>query len=279
MSFAARAARFAVAASLAASATFSAGGLLSPQSVAAADSGSARMVQQPAISIASTTSVQSVAQTSGSRRNQRARIVRITRSHLGASYRFGAEGQRNTFDCSGLVYAVFKEAGLVDKIGGIRRGARGYYHWFKRRGLASRHNPRPGDLVIWHKGQHIGIYIGDGQIISAVNKKYDVREHGLNFVSGFTAYLHVRLHGHGLGNTGSGDNTSVPPTTVKATVDGLTVRNGPGHSFRQLAVIQRGTEILVTNRTHDSAGRTWLKGELPSGKVGWVRARHVTQVA
>jgi cell wall-associated NlpC family hydrolase len=218
--------------------------------------------------------------------------VRITRSHLGASYRFGAEGQRNTFDCSGLVYAVFKEAGLVNKIGGIRRGARGYYHWFKRRGLASRHNPKPGDLVIWHKGKHIGIYIGDGVIISAVNKKYDVREHGLNFVSGFTAYLHVRLHGHGLvtpppptgdggntgGNTGTGDNTSVPPTTVRTTADNVVVRNGPGESYSQVALIDRGTHIRVTNRTHDSAGRTWLKGTLPSGKVGWVRARHVTQV-
>ncbi len=112
---------------------------------------------------------------------------------MGAHYRFGAEGM-TSFDCSGLVWRVYKQSGLEAKIGSARKGARAYYHWFKRRGLASRSNPKPGDLVIWHKGTHMGIYIGNGEIISALNKKYGVRVHGLNFVSGFTAYLHVQLN-------------------------------------------------------------------------------------
>src|SRR5688572_7922547 len=126
MSFASRVTRLTVVSFLAAAITVSIGGLTSPQPVSAA----------------------TAAQTT----NQRARIVRIAESFVGtAQYRFGAEGTDYT-DCSGLVWRVYKEAGLEAKIGGARKGAKAYYYWFKSRGLASRTNPKPGDLVIWRKG-------------------------------------------------------------------------------------------------------------------------------
>ena len=48
------------------------------------------------------------------------------------------------------------------------RSARALYRYFKARGLASRTNPKPGDLVIWGYGSHVGIYIGNGKAISTL---------------------------------------------------------------------------------------------------------------
>jgi cell wall-associated NlpC family hydrolase len=127
---------------------------------------------------------------------QAQRIVRLARSHLGARFRLGTEGPRS-FDCSGLIYRVYKQAGLLNRVGGHRRLAAGYYHYFKHRGLASRHNGRVGDLVIWtHNGRitHSGIYIGHGQVISALINPWGVKRTSLHGVrSHFLAFLHVRL--------------------------------------------------------------------------------------
>lgn len=124
------------------------------------------------------------------------RIVKLAASHIGARFRMGTEGPR-TFDCSGLIYYVFKQAGLLNRIGGRRLTAAGYYHWFARRGLASRHNPRVGDLVIWtERGRiaHSGIYVGAGHVISALINPWGVSRTHINTIHAkFFAFLHVRL--------------------------------------------------------------------------------------
>ena len=60
-------------------------------------------------------------------------VIRLTMDTVGAPYVFGTEGP-NKFDCSGLVYWVFKEAGELPRIGGSRMGARSYVRWFVARG-------------------------------------------------------------------------------------------------------------------------------------------------
>ena len=133
---------------------------------------------------------------STAQRSQAARIVAIARSHIGAHFRLGATGP-HYFDCSGLVYRVYKQAGLINRIGGQRRLAAGYYHWFKNRGQASRSNPRVGDIVIWtEKGKiaHSGIYVGNGQVISALINPWGVkRTHIGTLHAKFFAFLHVHL--------------------------------------------------------------------------------------
>ena len=253
MSFASRASRLSVAAFLAAAITVSVGGLASPQTVSAA----------------------TIAQTT----NQRARIVNITESYLGAQFRFGAEGTEYV-DCSGLVWRVYKEAGLEAKIGGARMGAKSYYYWFKRRGLASRSNPKPGDLVIWRKGGHIGIYVGNGYAVSALNPKMDVRKHKVNWLSGFTAYLHVQLNGD-VPNTDTNDGTdSSGDYLFKVTpdVNGLVVREGPGTRYDGIGMVNKDAIIRVLDKAYDGLGRKWFKGKLASGKVGWVLAEYVTRI-
>jgi cell wall-associated NlpC family hydrolase len=124
--------------------------------------------------------------------SQAGKIVYSAKTHLGKPFRLGTEGLRK-FDCSGLVWRVFYQNGLVTKIGGSRKLARGYYEWFRSRGLASRSNPRVGDLVVWGRARHIGIYVGDGKAVSALTG--GVARHGVHRINlNFTAYLHVRIN-------------------------------------------------------------------------------------
>jgi cell wall-associated NlpC family hydrolase len=72
-----------------------------------------------------------------------------------------------------------------------RRSARGYWDWFASRGRASRTNPKPGDLAIWGNGRHIGIYLGNGKAISAINDGVTIHKVSA-LTDRFTVYLHVK---------------------------------------------------------------------------------------
>jgi cell wall-associated NlpC family hydrolase len=119
------------------------------------------------------------------------RVVNEAERHLGKPWVYAATGPRS-FDCSGLVFRVFKDTGLIDRIGNTRKTVRGYYNWFKQRGLVSRSNPRVGDLVVWGDNKHIGIYVGNGMAISTLTS--GVTRHGIHRLTNkFKAFLHVRL--------------------------------------------------------------------------------------
>lgn len=119
------------------------------------------------------------------------KVIYTAKNQLGKRYSWGATGMRR-YDCSGLVYRVFERNGLLRRIGGGRKTARGYYDWFRNRGLVSRYNPRKGDLVVYGRGKHIGIYIGSGLVVSALTS--GVRRHGAKGLNvSFTAYLRVKL--------------------------------------------------------------------------------------
>jgi len=124
------------------------------------------------------------------------RVVEIAKSELGAKWSFAATGP-NSFDCSGFVTYVYRQAGLLDRIGGKRRTVAGYYDWFNNQkpDLASKSDAQPGDLIVWGRDKHIGIYLGDGMAISALINPYGVKVHRVTGYIGMTvkAYLHVHL--------------------------------------------------------------------------------------
>ncbi len=132
----------------------------------------------------------------GSHRTEAQRIVAIAKSHIGARFRLGTTGPKY-FDCSGLVFRVYKQAGLVNRIGGTRRLAAGYYYWFKHHNAVSRSNAKVGDIVIWtEKGRiaHSGIYVGNGHVISALINPWGVKKTHINTLHAhFFAFLHVKL--------------------------------------------------------------------------------------
>jgi cell wall-associated NlpC family hydrolase len=120
-------------------------------------------------------------------------IFQLAKSKMNAPWVHYAKGP-NKFDCVGYVFYIYKENGLKDRIGGYR-GVRGYYKWFRARGMVSRSNPRPGDLIIWGNFAHIGMYIGDGKAISALSNPYGVKIHPVKgyLNVNFRYYLHTRL--------------------------------------------------------------------------------------
>mgnify|MGYP002336231525 CR=1 FL=1 len=123
-------------------------------------------------------------------------IVRLARSHIGARFRMGSEGMRY-FDCSGLVYRVYQQAGQLRRVGGGRMVAARYFSWFRQRGMLSKGNGKVGDLVFWRKQgriSHMGIYIGGGQAISALINPYGVRKHSLRGIGQkFAGFGHVKI--------------------------------------------------------------------------------------
>lgn len=130
------------------------------------------------------------------RSSDAARVVAYAKSHIGSRFRMGATGMRY-FDCSGLVYRVYKQAGVTRKIGSSRKTAASYYSWFRQRGLVGRSNPQAGDLVWYTKGGrivHMGLYIGGNQIVSALVNPYGVRRTSVRGIRvNFLAYGHARL--------------------------------------------------------------------------------------
>lgn len=108
-------------------------------------------------------------------------VIAQAKAKLGAPYLLGAEGP-NKFDCSGLVDWCFRQANVYDLIGSRRRTAAGYANWFANQGHYTRDltTRQRGDLITYtHDGKnisHIGIYLGNGQLISALINPWGVKQ-------------------------------------------------------------------------------------------------------
>jgi cell wall-associated NlpC family hydrolase len=227
-------------------------------------------------------------------------VVQAALVYKGARYVLGAEGPK-VFDCSGLVYRAFKDAGELPLIGGRRLRAIGYYKWFASRGLSSRTEGRRGDLVVFGRGAHIGIYLGDGRVISALIPR--VKIHGLNELSTnkFTAFLHVpwgttpsdiettgtdmttttfinRVPKGGARNGGTDNGQSGRPTNDRGgdapatgyAFGSLNVRENAGPSEEIISWISRGATVEILKAGKSPGGALWYYVRKPSGREGWV---------
>ena len=198
-------------------------------------------------------------------------IIAIARQQLGDPWRFGATGPR-AFDCSGLVIYAYTRAGDRAAIANGRyRGARALYLWFKARGLASRTNPKPGDLVVWGGGTHIGIYIGGGRAISTLVN--GVRIHGVHAVTAqFTAYLPHRYgRAIGLGREADPDThdarrRAVDPDHPRDRQPAACRRHTRSYASRLIAA---HTRVTVLGHARDRQGRTWFRVRV-GHQTGWV---------
>ncbi|MFD8739026.1 NlpC/P60 family protein [Streptomyces sp. NPDC059618] len=88
-------------------------------------------------------------------------------SKLGSPYVWGATGP-DAFDCSGLAQAAYRSAGIS-----LPRTTYSQINAGRRVTLSEL---QPGDLVFFYAGiTHVGIYIGNGQMIHAPNPSAPVR--------------------------------------------------------------------------------------------------------
>lgn len=112
--------------------------------------------------------------------SERAAIVKAAKSAVGTGYVYGGTSY-GAWDCSGFVLWATKQAGITDlpRTAAAQAGA-----------LTKTSNPKPGDLVLQNGGGHIGIYVGDGMMVSALNPSSGTKLHPVDWmpVVGYYTY-------------------------------------------------------------------------------------------
>jgi cell wall-associated NlpC family hydrolase len=101
-----------------------------------------------------------------------AAAVRYAMAQVGKSYVYGAAGP-SAFDCSGLTMMAWAQAGVgLPHSSGAQMGSGR---------SVSQSELQPGDLVFYYSPvSHVGMYIGNGQIVNALNPGAGVRVSAVN---------------------------------------------------------------------------------------------------
>lgn len=98
--------------------------------------------------------------------------VAFAKSQVGKSYVWGAVGP-DSFDCSGLTMAAWQQAGVS-----LPHNSTAQYDSGQQ---ISESELQPGDLVFYYSPiSHVGMYIGDGQVVNALNPSSGVQVSGLH---------------------------------------------------------------------------------------------------
>ncbi len=97
-------------------------------------------------------------------------VAAFASSLEGCGYQYAGKGPKK-FDCSGFVYYVLGNFGIK---GGNSTADYNTKEKAKKFGtvIDDISDAKPGDIVVW--GSHLGIYLGDGMNISALNAKTGV---------------------------------------------------------------------------------------------------------
>jgi cell wall-associated NlpC family hydrolase len=100
--------------------------------------------------------------------------VNTAMAQRGKPYGWGAAGP-NSFDCSGLTSFSYRSAGVVlPRTTGGQAGAGA---------PVARANLVPGDLVFFYGGSHVGIYIGNNQVVHAPTAGDVVKVTNMNYMT------------------------------------------------------------------------------------------------
>ena len=99
-------------------------------------------------------------------------IVATAMSGLGGSYVWGGKSY-GAWDCSGFTSWVFAQHG-------IKLTA---FTYAMKNELRPTSNPQPGDIVFQNGYSHVGIYLGDGKMISALNPTNGTLGHPTSWMS------------------------------------------------------------------------------------------------
>lgn len=118
------------------------------------------------------TAANSTAPSTDNLSTQRANIVNTAKTGLGGAYIWGGKTFK-AWDCSGFVSWVFAQHG-------IKLTA---YTYSMVGELKQTSNPQPGDIVFQNGYSHVGIYLGDGKMISALNPSEGTLIHSTSIMS------------------------------------------------------------------------------------------------
>jgi cell wall-associated NlpC family hydrolase len=229
-------------------------------------------------------------------------VIAAAKGYLGTPYRLGREGP-NKFDCSGLMYRIFSDAGELPRISGRRLRAVGYLKWFSARGHTSKKNGERGDLVVYGDGSHIGIYLGKDRVISALQRGVSV--HGLHEIdTKFTTFLKVQWKvADGTGRSGevaaatgdrkkdgrkksrdseedrreaSSDRTPSEKDPLRGLAVGtMNLRKSHDPDEKIIGWVSRDSKFRIVDSGNSPSGALWYSIEMRNGKAGWVYSRWV----
>jgi cell wall-associated NlpC family hydrolase len=84
-------------------------------------------------------------------------IAALAYTGIGSPYVWGGTSPTTGWDCSGFTQWVYAQAGIsIPRVNA----------WTA---MTPTSTPQPGDLVMQNGGAHVGIYVGNGMMISALN--------------------------------------------------------------------------------------------------------------
>ncbi|MCF8604998.1 C40 family peptidase [Gordonia sp. HY442] len=95
------------------------------------------------------------------------KAVHFAESKIGSPYVYGASGP-SAFDCSGLTSWAFRQAGKT-----IPRDSYGQMGGGKS--ISSISAARPGDILVFNGGGHVGLYAGNGMFVHASTEGVPVK--------------------------------------------------------------------------------------------------------
>lgn len=87
-------------------------------------------------------------------------VISVAERYLNTPYHFGGADPKSGFDCSGLLQYSYKQMGI-----NIPRTT--YQQIKAGTAVKSAADLQPGDAIFFNKGEHVGMYIGNGQFIQA----------------------------------------------------------------------------------------------------------------
>lgn len=128
--------------------------------------------QQAYVAPAATQTETTTASSASTGNASRDAIVATAMSGLGGAYVWGGKSY-GAWDCSGFTSWVFAQHG-------IKLTA---YTYAMKNELTPTSNPQPGDIVFQNGYSHVGIYLGDGKMISALNPTNGTLVHPTSWMS------------------------------------------------------------------------------------------------
>ena len=105
-------------------------------------------------------------------------VLAYAYAQLGKPYVFGAAGPK-AFDCSGIVMMAWRQAG-------VRFDHSSYIMMNEQTVHIPASQMRPGDLVFFYGGGHVGLFVGNGNVLHAPHTGDVVKISPLSWMGGIT---------------------------------------------------------------------------------------------
>ena len=166
-------------------------------------------------------------------------IVAEISKFLGDAYVYGGTGP-TSFDCSGLVQYVLTQLGVAN----VPRTSEAQYAWAQK---ISQSDLAPGDLVFAQfpgdnaSPGHVGVYLGNGQVISAEDPASGV---GISSLSSWAG----NIVGYGrVPSSAAGTETATLDSSITSDLNPLSALSGLVGPFQTIANTFKDFDTILTD--------------------------------